>query len=195
MMIVRVALFAIRSSSLSSILRRPASPARPIDLPTVAVLSVTSSVPFIAPESAIVSAVKVAVPDPAFMVPATFVVSVLVPVLIVIALSVVATAPVKVNALFPLFNVNPSRAVTAPRFVTLLPKSSRALPLLVVSVNVFAAIAPESVMFPPLVTVKLPVTVRGFISKAVASNTDTLANVPAEANVTVPVKLLPASLT
>ncbi len=49
---------------------------------------------------------------------------------------------------------------------------------------------------PAPVAVKLVPTVNAFKSKAVVSNTDTFANVPAEAtNVTVPVKLLPALLT
>ena len=63
-----------------------------------------------------------------------------------------------------------------------------------VSVAVGATIAPLCVR-PAPVAVKLVPTVNACKSKVERSRTATLASVPAEANVTVPVKLLPAFAT
>ena len=186
------------SSALSSWKVAPAPVPKPMVVPANVVWNVTalleSILSTVVPRS-IASAVKLIAPFPAIRL-WSLVSMPDVPVSIDITLLVVETVPISFTALSPLFNVNPSRAVTTPRFATLLPKSSKALPPLVVTVNVFAAIAPESVMFPPLSTVKLPVTVRGLISKAVVSKTDTLARFPPRpTNVTVPPKLFKALAT
>ena len=88
----------------------------------------------------------------------------------------------------------PLVTATVPKLLVASAKTMSLRAPVEVNVAVGATIAPVCVSPSPF-AVKLVSTVNVFKSSPVVSDTITLASVPAEANVTVPVKLLPASLT